>query len=168
MRGDKQCRYNQRFFDAVFDRVVSSMRRFHPRAEIVRNFSAAAATLVPVRSLSFVYIDARHDYEGVLQDLHAWWPRVHPGGWLMGHDWTFGKDQRPVADALRIFLLGLSGAGPGASAPSALLPSTSSSPREVFVTSESPASWLVNVAGVASPFRAMSHWAIDTPPDPLT
>lgn len=25
----------------------------------------------------FIYLDARHDYGGVVEDLHAWWPKVN-------------------------------------------------------------------------------------------
>ena len=38
-------------------------------------------------SLDFVYIDARHDYCAMTEDLLAYWPLVAPGGILAGHDY---------------------------------------------------------------------------------
>jgi SAM-dependent methyltransferase len=38
-------------------------------------------------SLDFVFIDASHEYEDVVQDLKAWYPKVKPGGVLAGHDY---------------------------------------------------------------------------------
>lgn len=40
------------------------------------------------RDCDFVFIDADHTYESLLQDLGAWWPLVRPGGAIAGHDHT--------------------------------------------------------------------------------
>jgi FkbM family methyltransferase len=45
---------------------------------------------VPHHSLDFVYLDARHDYASVLEDLEAWFDKVRPGGVLSGHDYIDG------------------------------------------------------------------------------
>ena len=37
-------------------------------------------------SLEFVFIDASHEYEDVLNDLQAWFPKIKKGGILAGHD----------------------------------------------------------------------------------
>ena len=37
--------------------------------------------------LDFVFLDAAHDYQSVLADLQAWWPRIKKGGVLAGHDY---------------------------------------------------------------------------------
>jgi hypothetical protein len=58
------------------------------RSEIWRMTSIDAAPLIPDGSLDFAYIDARHDYESVLEDLAAWYPKVKPGGILAGHDYA--------------------------------------------------------------------------------
>lgn len=36
----------------------------------------------------FVFIDADHTYESVLEDIRAWAPRIKPGGIIAGHDLT--------------------------------------------------------------------------------
>lgn len=46
--------------------------------------------MIPHHSLDFVYLDARHDYESVVEDLEAWFDKVRPGGILAGHDYLDG------------------------------------------------------------------------------
>jgi len=51
-----------------------------------------AAKHVPDGSLDFIYVDARHDYCGVQEDLIAWWPKLNPAGSVMaGHDFLFAN-----------------------------------------------------------------------------
>jgi cephalosporin hydroxylase len=38
-------------------------------------------------SLDFVYIDANHAYNYVVQDIELWYPKVKKGGYLCGHDY---------------------------------------------------------------------------------
>ena len=61
---------------------------FGGRATLLRNFSADAARRFSAASVDFVFIDARHSYDAVLEDLHAWWPKLRPGGILAGHDYV--------------------------------------------------------------------------------
>jgi hypothetical protein len=106
--------------EAYFDQVHNNtreklMKAFPGRTTIDRAFSVDAARRVADASLSFLHIDARHDYEGVLEDLRAWWPKLCPGGMLAGHDWTSALQwgtyapggKFPVALAVRDFLFGL-------------------------------------------------------------
>ena len=44
----------------------------------------------------FVFIDADHSYDGALQDIQDWWPKVKRGGILADHDCCW----KSVADAL--------------------------------------------------------------------
>eukprot|EP00429_Kryptoperidinium_foliaceum_P105076 CAMPEP_0176255714 /NCGR_PEP_ID=MMETSP0121_2-20121125/37181_1 /TAXON_ID=160619 /ORGANISM="Kryptoperidinium foliaceum, Strain CCMP 1326" /LENGTH=358 /DNA_ID=CAMNT_0017595545 /DNA_START=8 /DNA_END=1084 /DNA_ORIENTATION=+ len=61
------------------------------RAEIVSSDSVAAASAVPDASVDFVYLDARHDFAGVVADIQAWWPKVRVGGIFAGHDYVDGE-----------------------------------------------------------------------------
>lgn len=49
--------------------------------------SVTASTLFRDHSLAWVHLDARHDREGLTADIHAWLPKVQPGGWLSGDDY---------------------------------------------------------------------------------
>jgi hypothetical protein len=65
------------------------------RYEVHRGYSVDVAKTFTDEQLDFVYIDARHDYAGVLEDLEAWWPKLKVGGLIAGHD--FIPDQvKPV------------------------------------------------------------------------
>jgi len=61
------------------------------RAEIFNLDSAVAAAMLPDSSLDFVYLDARHDFAGVVDDIQAWWPKVKVGGVFAGHDFVEGE-----------------------------------------------------------------------------
>ena len=68
--------------------------------QLLLSDSVAAAQLFPDRSLAWVHIDARHDYDSVSADIAAWEPKVRVGGWLSGDD--FNADWWPgVVDAVR-------------------------------------------------------------------
>ena len=49
--------------------------------------SVGAAGLFADESLTWVHIDASHDYASVAADIEAWTPKVAPGGWLSGDDY---------------------------------------------------------------------------------
>jgi hypothetical protein len=69
-------------------RTRERLERYGPRSEIWRLTSLEAAGRVPDAGLDFAYIDARHDYDSVLEDLGAWFPKVRPGGIIAGHDYA--------------------------------------------------------------------------------
>lgn len=58
------------------------------RYELHRGYSVPVSNTFNTSSLDFVYIDARHDYKGVLEDCEAWWPKLRVGGLIAGHDFV--------------------------------------------------------------------------------
>jgi len=58
------------------------------RTLVMRMDSVAAAAAFDDKSLDFVFIDGDHSYEGAVRDIHAWGPKVKPGGILAGHDYV--------------------------------------------------------------------------------
>ena len=53
----------------------------------IRITSLEGSTLYQDNSLDFVFIDAFHQYEDVLEDIKVWLPKVKVGGILAGHDY---------------------------------------------------------------------------------
>jgi hypothetical protein len=77
--------------DALHAETCERLRRFGNRSEVWRLASTEAAPRVLPASADFVYIDARHDYPSVLEDLEHWYPKIRPGGILAGHDYVDGE-----------------------------------------------------------------------------
>jgi hypothetical protein len=82
---------SQEAFEEYYRQTRELLAPYDSRSDIWRLTSLEAAERVPDGSLDFVYIDARHDYESVLEDLEAWFPKVKPGGILAGHDYADGN-----------------------------------------------------------------------------
>jgi hypothetical protein len=77
-------------FDKYYAETRERLSRHGSRSEVWRMTSVEAAAKVPDQSFDFVYIDARHDYDSVKEDLGAWCAKVRPGGILAGHDYVDG------------------------------------------------------------------------------
>lgn len=71
--------------DADYQTALLRLAPYGWRARVLRmtGMEAIDKTKSPV---AFVYIDADHSTESVLEDCHAWWERLEPGGILAGHD----------------------------------------------------------------------------------
>jgi glycosyltransferase involved in cell wall biosynthesis len=54
----------------------------------IRKTSMEALSLIPDESLDFVYIDARHEYQYVKEDIEGWYKKVRVGGIVSGHDYV--------------------------------------------------------------------------------
>eukprot|EP00930_Biecheleria_cincta_P060765 TRINITY_DN46370_c0_g1_i1.p1 TRINITY_DN46370_c0_g1~~TRINITY_DN46370_c0_g1_i1.p1 ORF type:complete len:438 (-),score=77.45 TRINITY_DN46370_c0_g1_i1:167-1435(-) len=59
------------------------------RFTLHRSTSEVASKLEDDESLDIVFLDARHDYEAVSNDMKWWRPKVRPGGILSGHDFSW-------------------------------------------------------------------------------
>lgn len=77
-------------FERYYQKTVERLSKHGSRSTIWRMTSVEAAPRIPDHELDFVYIDARHDYESVIEDLEAWCTKVKPGGILAGHDYVDG------------------------------------------------------------------------------
>jgi hypothetical protein len=55
--------------------------------EFVRKTSIEAAKDFEDESLDFMYLDANHRFEHVVNDLVAWVPKIRSGGIVSGHDY---------------------------------------------------------------------------------
>jgi hypothetical protein len=68
--------------------------------------SINAAHLLRMRNIfcDVIHIDAAHDYRSVSVDLELWWPRLKPGGQLIGDDYHTNGDWPDVRRAFDDFL----------------------------------------------------------------
>lgn len=65
------------------------------RAQVHPGESREVAKRIPLQSVDLVFVDADHTYEGVLEDLTAWYPTVRSGGYIGGHDWDHPEEHLP-------------------------------------------------------------------------
>jgi hypothetical protein len=59
----------------------------YPNVKLVNSWSVDASKTFEDESLDYIFIDANHTYEWVVEDLKAWVPKVKTGGIIMGHDY---------------------------------------------------------------------------------
>ncbi len=52
-------------------------------------------------SFHFIYIDGDHSEKAVREDLEAWWPLLHKGGMMAGHDFEAPEVHTPVIQFAR-------------------------------------------------------------------
>ena len=102
------CQDVQRMFgegnqQAAMDRlhaVVShKLSKYGSRANLLRKNSLEGALTIPNHSIDLVYIDGDHTYEGVLNDIGAWWNKVNPEtGIICGDDYCWPDVKRACDD----------------------------------------------------------------------
>lgn len=59
-----------------------------PRVKIIKAYSDEANKLFEDNFFDWVYIDANHSYDAVKDDLELWYPKIKPGGFLVGDDYV--------------------------------------------------------------------------------
>jgi len=84
---------SQERHNSYYEETKERLACFKERSKILRKTSLEAALEIEDKTLDFCYIDARHDYLNVLEDLRFWYPKVKSGGVLAGHDYLDGMIQ---------------------------------------------------------------------------
>lgn len=80
--------HNNNIQNEFMNIAINNVKTYTNRYEIIKKYSVDASKNFDDCSLDFIYIDARHDYNGVLEDLEYWYPKVKSGGLISGHDYT--------------------------------------------------------------------------------
>lgn len=80
-------RLGQEEWDKVFLEALSNATNSGGKFTFSNMTGQEAAVNVEEESLDFVYLDANHMYEEVLQDIRTWTPKVRKGGFVIGHDY---------------------------------------------------------------------------------
>lgn len=78
----------QSTFDVLREDAERRMEPFGDRYQLLYEYSMDAIHKFAHNSLDFVYIDADHKFEQVLEDITEWTKRVRPGGIVSGHDYV--------------------------------------------------------------------------------
>jgi hypothetical protein len=75
------------FENGVYHEAMNNIKGLEDRAIMIRASSEISSRIFEDNSLDFVYIDANHAYDYVVQDIDLWYPKVKNGGYLCGHDY---------------------------------------------------------------------------------
>jgi hypothetical protein len=78
---------NHSIHSTVYLETMNNINGYEDRGIMIRATSEVAADMFDRESLDFVYIDANHAYDFVVQDIKLWYPKVKSGGYLYGHDY---------------------------------------------------------------------------------
>jgi hypothetical protein len=71
----------------AYSETINSISGLEDRGIMIRATSEKASEIFVDNSIDFAYIDANHAYDFVVQDIKLWYPKVKPGGYLLGHDY---------------------------------------------------------------------------------
>lgn len=74
-------------FKSLYQETLEKVSPWIDKVEVLKGFSTDMCKKIPDNSLDWVFIDARHDYKGCSEDLHAYYPKVKSGGIVSGHDY---------------------------------------------------------------------------------
>lgn len=78
---------NHNIHKSAYADAMKSIEGHENRAIMIRTDSLNGSELFENESLDFVYIDANHAYDYVVQDIKLWYPKVKKSGYLLGHDY---------------------------------------------------------------------------------
>ena len=81
----------QRYWDVLYFHVCDRLSIFDDRSELWRMTSVDASKRVEDESFDFVFLDANHTFESVMQDLHAWFDKIRSGGIFCGDDYESSR-----------------------------------------------------------------------------
>lgn len=77
----------QSWHDFNLESTKRIMKNHKGKFKILQGMSIEMSKEVKNNSLDFIYIDGDHSYEGVMNDLKHWVPKVKKGGLISGHDY---------------------------------------------------------------------------------
>lgn len=81
----------------LFNQFLQNTSSVSNQINPIRMTSVDAAKLYDDESLDFVFIDASHEYDDVINDINSWYPKVKKSGYLCGHDYVkFGGVNKAV------------------------------------------------------------------------
>lgn len=78
----------------------TALKKYHERVAFLVMISVRAADIIH-RPLDFVYIDGNHESPYPAEDLKIWWPKIHSGGILAGHDFSCSDPGYPWTNTVR-------------------------------------------------------------------
>jgi hypothetical protein len=76
--------------------AIRIAKQFGTRPALLRMTSTQAAVHFVNNSIDLVYIDGLHHYQGVMEDMMAWYPKIKDGGIMLGHDYLLNAEPKTI------------------------------------------------------------------------
>ena len=100
--GSKEHQNNKEIIEkTLYDTFINNTKSVSSVINPMRKLSTEAANNFKDKEISFVYIDASHDYKNVTDDLESWYPKLKDGGTLAGHDWQYPEVRLAIFDFVK-------------------------------------------------------------------
>ena len=78
---------NHRGHIDAYQQTIENIKGFEDRGIMIRANSKVASDIFQDESLDFIFIDANHAYDFVVEDINLWFPKLKKGGMFSGHDY---------------------------------------------------------------------------------
>lgn len=88
---------NDQQHNTKYQNTKTRLSKYGDRIKLIRKFSTEASSLFEDESIDFIYIDGRHDYCGVYEDLKLFYPKLKCNGVMAGHDFHTVEEVRKVS-----------------------------------------------------------------------
>jgi hypothetical protein len=85
-----------------YDIATGRLAVYGDKVKFLRGLTGEMAAHIPDNSVSLVYVDADHSFEGVWADINNYWPKLVSGGIMGFHDFENVIDYK-VKDAVMKF-----------------------------------------------------------------
>jgi hypothetical protein len=86
----------QASFNYLFEWVQNRLSPFGNRCQLIRKPSVLASSDFEDGSLDCIFIDGDHRYHAVMEDLKSWFPKLKPGGLILGDDYWMDDVKKAV------------------------------------------------------------------------
>lgn len=88
-------------FEKIFDEAMGRTEFAAEKRVVLRGRTTEVIESIPDNSLDFAYIDGDHTLRGITIDLIRLFPKIRPGGWIGGDDfsksvWQHEMDYEPT------------------------------------------------------------------------
>ena len=79
--------------DEIYAAAMENVKPWKSNIHVCRNFTTNCVHNYEDDHFDFIYVDARHDFKGVLQDMQLWWPKLKQvGGARLCENWVDSTD----------------------------------------------------------------------------
>ena len=73
--------------EKFYQETMQVLSPWKEKLDVKRTWTSEAVKEIEDESLDFIYVDARHDFCGVYEDVSLYWSKLNPGGIMAGHDY---------------------------------------------------------------------------------